>query len=433
MGRLGFPDGEDALTNENYLSVAYLRDFFLNKNEPFYSHQILEYMLQQTSTGDWLVDPTEGYQKYAAGCNDEGLLITNDGEDSFSLNTAMGYWTTEHKQEGFTKEGRKLNMYSLEGLRYEGSETFPNGLVMVVKTNQIPYGRGAWPAIWLLGTPDEHSWRNRNGIPSTWPFQGTGEIDFFETVDGNYSFHPFQPKDEKYDSYRFQTLHTPPSCIATMTSPIGQNSKKVECNRGSPSENVQRNSVSNCTGSDTTGCQNNGCLLEIDAGKDFKKKNMTFVFEYSAEKKRVRTYSFETDPEHDTLLSQVLESEGHISNSSHTQLMKASGKANGEHLLFGDTCDGVFQNMHIIVNTAVCGAWAGGGISMENTCNQAVRDDFLSQFFPDGTWGSGLVPNVNSKNSIEYTDPNHLHFWNITTPAAKTYRFGFNSFQYKSL
>jgi hypothetical protein len=443
VGRIGFPDAKLDLTNEPYLSILYLRDYVVNNNDPFYLQTIFSYILQP-STGSWTVDPTHGYQKYPAGCNDEDILVKEEQGGGFSTNVALGFWTPnwmkdhtgrrldwtwvsdtgENTSLGFSPNSPEgLNFFPIEALRYESSDTFENGVVAVVKMRHVPNGTASWPAVWMLGTPDVNAWRNKNGIGSTWPYGGAGEIDFFEALEGSFASHPFSQKSQ-YDSYRFQTLHTPPTCFVNMYlgDTLQTTNGPVECNRQT------LDGSTTCDKDTGAGCINNGCGIPINMeDANYKDKEYTYVFEYSRKEGRVVTYSFPTDPSNDVTLEKVLQSEGSINSDLHTEkLTQIEGVKWAKHILHHG-CEGVFENMHFVINTAICGDWAGKSSEDTDTvrCQEIIRDDFLTSIDPDYQAGQ-TIPDPGKQTQY----PN---FWNTNTSTSRNYKFDFASFQYKSL
>ncbi len=400
LGRLGFPSPTDQTTPLYSLQSIWQnvvsRDFYQTStlsDQPMHSVQTLV----PQGSGTWIEEPTHGLQKYYSGCQDKELLTleghSEDGESSWlRLAVTMGFWSTEYIHpyvpNAFTK--------SLEALRYESKQVFPNGGIFVLRTTNIPNGKGAWPAFWMVGTPDSDTWQQPTwtgiGAASTWPYQGQGEIDFFEVVDGTYTTDTYSNKD-----YRHQVLHTPPECMVRMSSPIG-----------TP---IHQSPKSCATGGGVEGDQW-GCSIPIQmsvpgssASGKWLTEDMTYIFEYSAKAKRVRTYSFESVQlkKHTELLATLMASQDQIDDVTNRLLVSLSGKRSGEHQMVGETCDGVFKDMHLIWNTAICGDWAGG--ADKSLCERAVTDAFISE--------------LNSSP--------RLKFWNTTSPLSVKYSWNVSS------
>lgn len=422
LGRLGFPPETIPLANKAYFSNLYLRDFYAREGGTLAIEQQLLYMLQGnnlflfnnvSSYGDWIADPTHGLQQYSAGCMDDELLVTSDaGTDNssqFNIGAALGFWSPDHQARSPEWDVRKA-LFPIETMRVESRQVFPNGIVMVVQTTKIPDGLGAWPAIWMLGTPEKTKWeKNGNAFAASWPNGGQGEIDFFEMLNGTYVAHPFAPASPNYTKFRFQTLHTPKSCRVNTFQPINNPVQtQVECNKGTIDSTQKCNAkVSGYSG---VGCENNGCVIQVPVNESIRNIPYTFVFEYSKKARRVRTYSFPTDVAANDVLNDVLKSEAEILDIVHEKLLKFSKNENAQHLWSDSSCEGVFDNMHMIINTAICGDWAAETDKLKKT-----RDC--------------------EKEVVQHAtlDVDDQKYWNLNTTATNGYKFKFDSFRYKAL
>ena len=407
LGRLGFPDPSNPNTPlyslQSTWQTVVSRDFYQTATLNDQAMHSVQTIVPQGSDA-WIEEPTHGLQKYYSGCQDKELLTlekqSEDGESLWlRLAVTMGFWSTTYTHPYVPN----AFLGNLEVLRYESKQFFPNGGIFVLRTTHIPNGKGAWPAFWMIGTIDSYTWQHPTwtgiGAASTWPFQGQGEIDFFEVVDGTFRTDTYSTLD-----YRHQVLHTPPECMVKMSSPIG-----------TP---ISASAQSCATGGGGQGDQW-GCSIPIqmsvpgsNTSGDWLTNDMTYIFEYSAKAKRVRTYSFESVKlkKHTELLRTLMSSQDQINDATNLLLVSLSGSRNGEHQLLGETCDGVFKDMHLVWNTAICGDWAGGvNASMRSQCEKTVTDAFISEL-----------------TSPPSSTP-RLQFWNTTSPLSLQYSWNVSS------
>ena len=420
LGRSGFPKiGQDfprpawgAILNGLILN----RDYYATQTPSSDNINQMTYMI---ANSPYLTEPTHGLQKYVAACNDLPFLVKNDSAHSLSLRTTLGFFTTQEEHPFVEDDGKIIDNYPIEAPRVESKKVFPNGGIFVLKTRNIPHGVGAWPAFWMLGTTtknwDDPKW-NGIGAASTWPFQGQGEIDLFEYVDGTYADHPVRPEDFKVR--RFVTLHTPGWCTANIEIPIGNFSASLECQGGGDANATTQVLMTNVTAGlyeqGTQGEKNGGCVASIDMTDtpDWLSSNMTFVFNWDPQDTKVESFSFETDSNSTELVNSILAGSERLNPTQIGNLARQAGNQSSRHTYAG--CDGVFENMHLILNTALCGDWAGGKEREE--CEEHVADRF-------GV--NALIPLIGD-------NPEYLAYWNMTSEVSRDYSWDIEELSYRA-
>ena len=384
-------DGDtDIVGEENRLGTGG-RDYF--QTADFNS---IVYTDLRNADSVWLSDPTGGMQHYLGACADKDLLLqevapTEDIEmfPSFmTLRATTAFWNLGPlKYSG--QSGPSVN---LEVLRLESKDVYPTGSVYVLHVNNVPHTNrngpddAAWPAFWMLGTRNPGDWKVplQPGIArgSTWPFAGGGEIDFFETSGG------LESTDGHTEDFmsRFQTLHAPSTCLANASvkhynKTVGGPGAMGECEAGQLCD-CQFGMKEGVCPTDTTNCeykQDNGCGVPINMGIDaswrWRPQTWIFVHHPSSTTKGsgyVETYTLKQDT---SINIDSLRAKHYLDENGLTMTFKDqygsrldSTWAKTEY----SQCMGVFENMHPIINTAVCGQWGGRSYAQMEDCGTDV-------------------------------------------------------------
>lgn len=209
------------------------------------------------------------------------------------------------------------------GVRLHSTDAYDYGF-FVISVDHIPEGVGVWPAFWLLGE-------------GTWAC--SGEIDIIEGINSV----------DDASSYNSSTLHTSANC------PQGDD---VNCN-------ASDQTWTTCGCSSDGKCPTKGCLQKFTSnssfGFGFNKKTPTggiFACELSrAGVVKIWYYDNVADFPTDNVIT--------ISKlpAPTVQFQACASKA--------------FRNMRLIINTTLCGQWAGKEYDKTNgdgSCKGAVLD-----------------------------------------------------------
>jgi hypothetical protein len=195
-------------------------------------------------------------------------------------------------------------------VRLSSKDTFSAGMLAIMDVHHMPVGYGTWPAAWFLGTG------------ATWP--AVGEIDVIENTHVN--------------DFNAMTLHTSSGCTvdnATSQNFLG-NLQDCNCNSG--------NAANGCSTqapplSDSYGQQ------VASAGHPFNAQGgAVYVTEWTASGIKVWAFSRDAVPA-------SLNSASPSTSGLPTPLAHFSGS--------GCDFETKFDNMTMIINTALCGDWAG--------------------------------------------------------------------------
>lgn len=218
MGGTGYPDPAAVYTQPGY-SERFGRGYFWETGKPSVNNIVpLDYGGGGITTPlPWLTDPTSGFNKYDYGCEymNDLLVPRDDGKPGFSLKAMRPSSLADYRafnQPGFTAADE---VYTL---RLESDDVF-NGGLFAISVDWLPYGGGAWPAWWLVGS-DPVDWvvepprRPGMGLRNYWPLRG--EIDIIEYVNA-------YTKEEYAHGFRNHlTLHEPVGCHSNRSSPSGR-------------------------------------------------------------------------------------------------------------------------------------------------------------------------------------------------------------------
>ena len=390
---------------------------------------IINYPLLRNADDMWLGDPTDGMQNYMYGCMDKSALVTQQESSNITLHASTGYWNRGKKTYA-NLPGPSAN---LETLRLESNKLYDSNAIFMLTMHNVPHTGGtdgandaAWPAFWMLGVPNPNSWlsqaaqRNWISLGSTWPFLGSGEVDFFETAGCMNSGRDGTCDDHKN---RFVTLHAPSTCKAKGTlnkikRGLGtcEAGEWCDCQFGLPTTRGEA-----CmTGKYSQECndaQYNGCGMKIPMGTDasWKTQPYTYLFgffrtncDYTSPTNPLMVYP--TPINMSTLSCGVVTTISYKASSGLpdsvalwiTRLDDSQSKTNsytdnrGQLTIAGmdaiynqlsdnttllnvqysrtnyKDCEGVFPSMRPIINTAVCGQWGGRTLKQRDSCKTAV-------------------------------------------------------------
>ncbi len=264
--------------------------------------------------------------------------------------------------------------------------------ILFVFKGKLPSAKGMWPAWWLNGS-NENEWTYSDGIPALtdeildrysgvgnyydtpssvnatdWP--SAGEIDIIENINGEMFVH--------------NTIHT---CPQMCDSEWNNDGIIINCANAKPND------------------VNPGC-----SGKKYEIKSLEGTFACLWEKEFIRFYYWEPE-------INVKENEGPLSSNPNPKLWNKSNLKNSVRLLETDEectdnfhqswqCENCsksdkckFQNIKMIFNVTLCGAWAGNEFDSTsnsfNNCNDYIRGE-----------GKGIIDNQFMR--IEYVSVKKL-------------------------
>ena len=281
----------------------------------------------------WLEDPTHGYlASYTEGCKHISKLLVSN-ENGVTLKTML-----------IPSSGSENDTPKMATLRLEDKKEY-NGGVFIMDVEQIPHACMAWPAFWLVGNK-EGEWTNADTVVSTWP--NYGEIDIIEQINGQTNNHT--------------TLHTKPGC-KTQGSLGGVPIQYKSGGMSSDTPPVYNDCNKGPEGSKTGG--EIGC--GIDMGPDSGGKLTTdkpggiYACEWVPNKSIKYWFWKSGDPK---IPADIKKDSKDVDTSTWT-----SDTYTGHDL--ASCTDDYFQNLHMIINTTVCGDWAGntpGGGNPDKDC-----------------------------------------------------------------
>lgn len=326
----------------------------------------------------WLNDPTNGVQSYELGCANKHRLVTDrpGGKPGFMIKAAK---TNKNPQFKDPTGAKYENGYpgSLATLRLEEMHVVPTesntSRMSAIKVFNVPTTCGSWPAFWSVTAPPgffDNGELGPAGYSTTWP-RG-GEIDMIEQVNGLSNNHV--------------TLHTGPGCQVDMSTSTGGIVATV---------------------SDPGNCNNNdgkdGCSTQQPDGTGGATQSETgaiYLCEWNVQK-HVFCMTI-NDPTAVEAVDTILEN----ANFTREELMNAS-VANGTNpawtkheLSEGCNSTTTFTHQHLVINTAVCGQWAGSVECNHNGINYPNAPP------PDANgWVDTTKCNAAVMNAIQDADP----------------------------
>jgi hypothetical protein len=267
-----------------------------------------------TNSTFWVDDPTGGTNDYRSGCSGNiGQLITNksDGNGGFSLKAMV---------VPGTGKGKDTNN-RVATVRMESTQQYTGG-IFILDVTKVPSGCGAWPAWWLQGGPEDWSNTDTFYFNQKWPTYG--EIDILEQVNGQ--------------NWNQSTLHVGG----------GENSCKLNTNSTPTPENVDCYAGTN-TIPGAIGCGTIFNKNKTSGGEDAdglyicEWEDNNYIKYWYIPRLNIPIGGFNTK---DTI-------------DLPTELGDLYDNPDITHDLT-DTCDqNNIRNQHQIINTVLCGQWAG--------------------------------------------------------------------------
>jgi len=245
-------------------------------------------------------DPTHGSVKYG----EYPELITKNIQTN-KIKISAG---------GLIGENRKM-------VRMFSKKSYNDGL-FVISADHIPEGMGVWPSFWLTS---ENNWACN------------GEIDIIEGVNS--------VKENPSSSKNHSTLHTNDRPDA---KPCRQNPANVKGISNKGNCNAPTNSDKSCGCDGKQVCPYSGCGVVLESTKSFG---------YGFNQNGGGVYAMELTPEgsitiwffeKNSIPKDLLNNKPNPSTWPTTNRTKF------------DPCPGQFSNLNFIVNTTLCGDWAGG-------------------------------------------------------------------------
>ena len=262
----------------------------------------------------------------------------NNNAGGISTNNAnlFGVYAGIDKQTAMVTNGGR------QSVRISSKKSYNPGTLVIAEIAHMPTGCGTWPALWMLGGPQE------------WP--ASGEIDIVEQVN-----------DCERNSV---TLHTGPGCAIEGG---GKNSSGVDY----AGDLVTRN----CDVNDPTQDKNEGCSI-ADSGKNTaapsfgegfnKAGGGTYITEWATSGITVWFYGA-SDPE----ASKTLRAIRAAKNPDPSTFGKPMAKFAGGGCDWGKE----FENLKIIINTELCGQWAGRPTAWESSgCKKKTGAETCQQW-----------------------------------------------------
>lgn len=265
-------------------------------------------------------DPTNGFVNYG----DHPELIKEIG-DKIRIDVQHDI------NQGETRKSIRLNT----------KDTYNQGL-FILSADHMPAGLAVWPAFWLTGST--------NNIKK---WACNGEIDIIENVNSDKSV----PGSE----FNQSTLHTSivdgHSCLQTGVDGI---SNGGDCQSGKPEW-----MTCGCSGKEM--CPTNGCGVTFknpnSAGWGFNKNGGGVYACELTPNGKITIWFFEKDK-----IPKDIESNNPTPSEWPT-----------DNVVKFKQCSGHFKELQVIINTTLCGDWAGGAFPCKddnkNKCCKGAVDD----------------------------------------------------------
>ena len=246
-----------------------------------------------------------------------------------------------------------------EAIRINTSDTFDDGL-FIIDASHMPAGLGTWPAFWLNGSK----------FPNGGAWACHGEIDILEGVNSD----PSVPNS----NINATTLHTnvPPNgkrCDQTGTPGI-----HGECG---PDATPVPNSTCGCSGKE--GCPYGGCGI---------KSTNTNSFGYAFNKIGGGVYACELTKE--GKITVWFFERGQIPCDITANKPNPDKWDKKNITAEFKPCPGQFQKLQLIINTCLCGQWAGNAYPKKDSTGNSwsqCNTDVLAKKPPEGYWDINYV------------------------------------------
>ena len=314
--------------------------YFTTKHENFeYTYKLIDNL-----SGDDLIpnntDPNKQLRFYTGkhGNNGEdpthGSVKYGEYPELISKNTQTN--RIKISAGGTIGENRKM-------VRMFSKKSYNDGL-FVISADHIPEGMGVWPSFWLTS---ENNWACN------------GEIDIIEGVNS--------VKENPSSSKNHSTLHTSDRPDA---KPCRQNPANVKGISNGGNCNAPTNSDKSCGCDRKQICPYSGCGVVLESTKSFG---------YGFNQNGGGVYAMELTPEGSITIWFFEKNsipKDLINNKPNPSTWPSTNRTKF------DPCPGQFSNLNFIVNTTLCGDWAGGsypgGI---NKCKNDIKVADLSNAY----------------------------------------------------
>lgn len=279
-------------------------------------------------------EPTQGSVMY--GINDDLVTVNENKQLVISVSKDV-------------KDGKRRTV------RIHANELYDSG-VFIMDVAKMPSDQTTWPSFWLRGD-------TTTSTDKTWACYG--EVDIIEGINGGNQNHC--------------TIHTNTTC-SQQNVHDGKNNPlaRQECDTSSKKGQT-------CGCDKQSWCPDLGCSYLMAAnsfGPEFNNKNGgVFACELSV-KGQVTIWFW---PRDDPLYPQSQIESGKIQTGS----WQTTDPAN---TIYFDACPGSFANMAVLINTTLCGEWAGNqyvdsidkSIIGWDACKRAVADSRFT--YDNGNW-----------------------------------------------
>jgi len=277
--------------------------------------------IQMIDSGDFRyftgLDPTRGLVKYT---NDQSLIKKYD-DNSVDINVGSVPIDVQVDYGGGNiqiKKGRAA-------IRLESKEQFSKGL-FIINVSSVPIGPAVWPSWWLLG---EGNWACK------------GEIDIIEYVNSDKRYNGM-----KGNIYNAVTRHT--------TTPPGlqpcRSANGWDCTAGNPDFICK-----NCSGGKVT-CPTYGCgttMTYPSAG-------------YAINEAGGAVFACLLDSEGDTKVWSWLKNDPKLPSDFRNGIPNSLDPKEWDKQIKFFACPGQFRDMYLVLNTTLCGDWAGNTFNLNN-------------------------------------------------------------------
>lgn len=294
-------------------------------------------------------DPTNGAVRYVSAAEAEAsnlIGFVNSAPSSFSsqFRAFIGLGVPGVPSYGpskySTSTAAAASSSGIPSVRVQSKTAYEAGILLITSISHIPVGCGTWPALWLLGTGQQ------------WP--AAGEIDLVEQVNGLPG------------TRNSMTLHTGPGCTLTANATGTAYSGTL----------ISRD----CDVKDPAQSKNQGCQIQSVSDKSFGKGfndagGGVYALEWTAG--GISIWFWEQG-----------------------QVPAGAGAAKPDPSAFGMPAarfdgagckwDEAFRGLNVLVNTELCGEWAGSDDVWENSGCKASTGKATCKDFAEQGGGKGL-------------------------------------------
>lgn len=310
-------------------------------------------MNPSTSDAEWSFSPgsdVDGFPDLDGGTG--GLVVYGRNADLVTVND---------KNQLILGVSRDIVDGRRRSVRIHANELYDSG-VFVMDVDKVPADATTWPSFWLRGDTTQSS-------DVAWSCYG--EVDIIEGANGNL------PENDQNQC----TLHTNGSACIQSTPRDGKNEPLTPADCGASGGTISYE----CGCDQKSLCPFIGCSYKMAKGSFGRTLNEKGGGVFACEVSVGGAVSFWFWPRNDPLYPSAQIQSGSIQ----TDLWQTSDPSNTIHL---DACPGHFRNLAMIINTTLCGNWAGEqyrdefnpNIKGPEACRGAVNSvDFT---YPNGDW-----------------------------------------------